>query len=513
MRGRGLRVSRRDRARRYDGRTEPARTSLAAKLRWWYSKAGLTLRFRISLFMLTIGASWMLGQQVAVADSQTLMNKLLDAYINVTPAEVYDTQRRGGITLGSVETRSRVIKPNLISLVPPSVHGGCGGVDLVGGSFSLVNSQQLEQFLRSIAANALNYAFTLALEGVCPTCEQKIEKLKDWVNDMNRNMLDSCHAATQLVNATGLNEWAQSRMQTAQNRDVQTGTATDIFSATTNFVSELVDDTTAGQSTATNAVWEALQKSQAATWFGSLGDNDLKEVILSVTGTLVKSPVDGGGAACQNTDSAKEYCYTEFMPLLTVEHFVDGSDAGPVNIYSCASDAANCLNPKSVQRDWPGLKRRVREILFGPSPGFTGGLIYKLRDPAATFTPTEQGFIQGAPLPVLTLLKNVAQYPGSLVSMGEQLQNLITVEIARDVVLEMITVVQHSFGAQNVQMSAMMHDRLRDRVQEFQARISYEDRDFKSMLDLLQAMDQIGRLAREQAPPSAPASPIARNRS
>jgi conjugative transfer pilus assembly protein TraH len=448
-----------------------------------------------ALWLQAFGVMCILAAQSAAADSQTLMNTLLNTYINVTPAEVYDTQRRGGITLGAVETRSRIIKPNLIALVPPSIHGGCGGLDLVGGSFSLINSQQLEQFLRSIAANALNYAFTLALEGVCPTCEQKIEKLKDWVDLMNKNMLDSCHAATRLVNETGLNEWAQSRMQAAQNRDVQTGTATDLFSATTHFVSELADDVAAGQSTATNAVWEALQKSQAATWFGSLGDNELKQVIMSVTGTLVKSPSDGNGAACQNTDSTKEYCYTEFMPLVSAEHFVDGSDNGPISLYDCGADTTNCLNPKTVQRDWPGLKRRVREILFGPSPGFTGGLVFKLRDPTTTFTATEQGFIQGAP-----------------VSMGEQIQNLITTEIARDVVLEMITVVQHSFGAQSVQMSAMMHDRLRDSVQEFQARVSYEDRDFKALLDLLPAMDQIGRLAREQASPSSPIVATPRNR-
>jgi conjugative transfer pilus assembly protein TraH len=470
-------------------------------------------RLPISIACLLLGVAGALNAEPVRADSQTLMNNLLSTYINVTPAEVYDTQRRGGITLGSVETRSRIIKPNLISLVPPGIHGGCSGLDLIGGSFSLINGQQLEQFLRAIAANALNYAFTLALEGVCPTCEQKIEKLKDWVNDMNRNMLDSCHAATMLVNSTGLNEWSESRVKAATTRDVQTGAATDIFSATTNFVSELADDLKAGQSTSSNAVWEALTKSQAATWFGSLGDNDLKQVIMSVTGTLVKSPSDGNGAACQNTDSTKEYCYTEFVPLLTAEHFVDGSDAGPVNIYDCGSDTTNCLNPKSLQKDWPGLKSRVRDILFGPSPGFTGGLIYKLRDPTATFTPTEQGFIQGAPLPVLTLLKNVAQYPGTLISMGEQLQNLIAVAVARDVVLEMITVVQHSFGAQSVQMSTMMRDRLRDSMQEFQARVSYEDRDFKSMLDLLQAMDQIGRLAREQATPGAPTQPTPRNRS
>jgi conjugative transfer pilus assembly protein TraH len=446
----------------------------------------------------------------AVADSQKLMNQLLDAYINVTPAEVYDTQRRGGITLGSVETRSRIIKPNLIALVPPSIHGTCSGVDLIGGSFSMINGQQLQQFLRSIASNALNYAFTLALEGVCPTCEQKIEKLKDWVDDMNSKMLDSCHAATQLVNYIGLNEHAQTRMQEAQTRDVQVGAAPDMYSAGKNYVSELTDDTAAGQSTASNSVWDALQKSRTGTWFGALGDNELKQVIMSVTGTLVKSPMDDNGAACTNTDSAKEYCYTEFLPLLGVEHFVNGSDAGPINIYDCGADSQNCLNPKSVQRDWPGLKRRVRDILFGVND--TGGLIAKLRDPTATFTRTEQGFIQGAPKDVLTLLRNVAQEPGSLIRMGEHLEDLITVQVARGMVLEMITVVQRSFGAQHVQMSAMMRDRLRDQIQEFQARLNFEDRSLRSELDLLQAMDMMGRRLREEVLPSASASPMPRSR-
>lgn len=457
-------------------------------------------RFARRVLVLACCLGLTLNAETASADSQTLMNTLLGTYINVTPAEAFTTQQRGGITLGTVEARSRIIKPNLISLTPPGIHGGCGGLDLIGGSFSMINSQQLEQFLRSIAANALGYAFTLALEGVCPTCMQKIEKLKDWVNDMNKKMLDSCHAATALVNETGLNEWAQSRMQSAQNRDVQVGTQPDIFSSFSHFTSELISDITAGQSTATNAVWEALNKSQTATWFGSLGDTDLKQVIMSVTGTLVKSPSDANGADCKNGESSKEYCYTEFAPILTTEHFVNGSDGGTVNVYDCGSDSVNCLNPKSVQKDWPGLKRRIQDILFGPAPDNLGGLIYKLRDPTQTLTSTEMGFIQGAPKPVLSLLQNVAQDAGALYSMGDQLQDLISTYLARELVLEMITVVEHSFGAQSVQMSSMMHDRLRDNVQEFQTRVTYEDHDFFTTVGLLQAMEQIGRAARRGMP-------------
>ncbi len=84
--------------------------------------------------------------------------------------------------------------------------------------------------------------------------------------------------------------------------------------------------------------------------------------------------------------------------------------------------------------------------------------------------------------------------------MGDQLQDLISVYIARELVLEMITVVEHSFGAQSVQMSSMMHDRLRDNVQEFQTRVNYEDHDLSTTIGLLQAMEQIGRYARGRLP-------------
>jgi conjugative transfer pilus assembly protein TraH len=465
-----------------------------AKVRLGFTRPVMLLLIALTLFPLS---------PIARADSQALFNKLMGEYINATPGQVFETQTRGGITLGSVSARSAIDKPKLVSLTPPSIRGTCGGFDFVAGSFSFINSQQLQQYLRSIASNALNYAFTLALEGVCPMCEQKLEKLRDWTNDMNKNLQDSCQWATSLVNSTGLNTWAQAEMNSAKQKNAAAGVSSDIAEANQNFTTELDNDAKTGKPTPVNATWSAMQKSQTASWFGSIGDVELQEIIMSVTGTLIKSPVDGSGAGCTNTDSAKEYCYSEKLPLLDVNDFIEGSDSGQVSVYQCRDNTTDCLDPEVVQKDWPGLRSRIRDILFGPAPGYTGGLIYKLRDPTATYTDAEKGFIEGAPLPVYNLLQNVAQYQGSLITMGQQLQTLVTVQVARNVVLEMIDVVRKSFGAQSIQMSELMAERLRDRVAEFHARVSYEDREFEAMLALLQEMEIMARRVRGEQPQKA----------
>lgn len=468
------------------------------------------MRFRISVLA---GASALLVSLLSGsvrADSQALLDEIVEVYVNATPGQVFETQRRGGITVGSVVARSRVVRPNFISITPPSIRGGCQGLDLVGGSFSFINSEQLQQFLRSIASNALNYAFALALEGVCPTCQQKIEKLRDWSDAMNGKLMDSCHWASSLVNATGVDEWHQSRMDRARNREVQLGVVDDAFEALDQFVSEYQTDTQTGEPTAVNAVWQAMQKSQAASWFGTIGDGELQEIIMSVTGSVIKSSLDQDGVACENTDAAREYCFRELVSLLNVEHFINGSDAGPLAVYRCRDGHVECLDPVIEQRQWPGLKRRIRELLFGPAPGFTGGLVFKLRDPTGGYTQAERQFIEGAPLPVYTLLKNVAQFEGSLITMGEQLQEQITAQLARQLVLELISVVQKSFGASSVQMSALMKEKLKERTAEFEARLSYEDREFDNLYKLLQVMDQITRHVRQQQPATSSGAPTTR---
>jgi len=464
-----------------------------------------------------LASAWLLVSSLvctadARADSQALFADMLDTYFNATPGQVFETQRRGGVTLGSVSVRSRVVRPNVISMTPPSIRGDCSGIDAIGGSFSLLNGEQLQQFTRAIASNALNYAFLMGVEGVCPTCSQLMQKLYEFGEDMNGKLMDSCYWAKSLVDSTGLDDWHQSRIKTAQNRQVQAGVVEDAFEALQNFVSEFQADAVANQSTAVNAVWDVMEKSRTASWFGSFGDNELKEILMSVTGSVIKSPAGAAGTECANTDAQREYCFRELPPLLTAEHFVNGSDAGAISIYKCQDSYLECLDPVAEQRQWPGLKRRLREILFGPAPGYTGGLVYKLRNPADTYTEAEQRFLEGAPYPVYTLLLGVSHYEGSLVSMAERVANQITTQVARHLVLEMISTVNKSFSAHGVQMSAMMKQRLAEQAAEFQTRMAVEDREFDDLYKDLNISQDIDRRAKQRQAPMDSAVPAQRPR-
>ena len=445
------------------------------------------------------------------ADSQELLDEIFEIYINETEPQTFETQRRNGLTLGRVVTRNRVVAPNFINFDPPSFRGGCSGIDLYGGSFSFINKDQLNQMLRAVASNSISYAFMLAIEGVCPTCQQKIEKGWDWINNINKELKDSCRWAKSLVNATGLDEWHNTRVAAAQDRERQAGTAEDAFDALDNFVSEFTSDGNVGEFTPENAVWAAMQASETSNWFGAISDAELREVLMSVTGTLIKGETDAAGAECINADGNREYCYREAPPILTVQDFIDGDLAGPVRLYAC-DDEARCLNPAVVEADWPGLKQRVREILFGPAPLFTGGLVFKIRDREAELTAAEQAFVSQAPVPVYTILRSVAKYPGTVLSVGEHLQEMIAGQVARNLVLELIGAVRHSFSAEQQQMSAQMAKLLQARIQAFATRNSVDQHDLRDMAAFMNLVAIASRQISQQEETSGRHAPAVRAR-
>src|SRR6266542_6854937 len=120
-------------------------------------------------------ALWTLSPAVNANGLQAEMNRLFDEMSNATPPGVYESQRRGVMAGGRFTTKTRLFDENLVSLVLPSWKAGCGGVDLFGGSFSFINTDQIVQLLRTIGANAKGYAFQLAFDNVFPDGAKWIE--------------------------------------------------------------------------------------------------------------------------------------------------------------------------------------------------------------------------------------------------------------------------------------------------------------------------------------------------
>ena len=76
----------------------------------------------------------------------------LDDMFMVTGQEpaVYESQRRGGVTMGTFRVRSPINSINLVNLTAPEIRAGCGGIDLYGGSFTFINTDQFRQILDGI---------------------------------------------------------------------------------------------------------------------------------------------------------------------------------------------------------------------------------------------------------------------------------------------------------------------------------------------------------------------------
>ncbi len=45
----------------------------------------------------------------------------------------------------------------LVSMTLPDINAGCGGIDAYLGSFSYINSEQLQRFAKQIMSNAAGY--------------------------------------------------------------------------------------------------------------------------------------------------------------------------------------------------------------------------------------------------------------------------------------------------------------------------------------------------------------------
>lgn len=437
------------------------------------------------------------------ADSAAVMTNMLNIYTNTTDAQILDTQRRGGLTLGRLSARTEIASPDLIAYQPPSIQGGCNGIDLYGGSFSFINKDEMTQALRAIASNAVSYAFTLAMESVCPSCMQKMESLRGTVDEINGMVRDSCHWATALVDSTGLKDVRDGRIAEARGQLTQSGTSEDAAEAEIEGGNSLHQiDQAMGSVDPVNVVWVALQQGNLESWFTAGGDDALMEVVMSLTGTLMKTEerIDIPGTECADDALNREYCFQQLPSLLTVEEFIEGSPTG-VDLYRCGIDPA-CLSPSKVtEADWDGFADLIEDILFGP-PGTPTGLLFKLRAGDVDLTAREQAFLTSAAGPVRDILDAAVISEGTLRSVGGVLQDTLASILARQLVMELIFLVERAFDLQDIEMEELMQARLTARQNEFATRSAETALDMQMLSNLFTIRSEVAaQMARmEEAP-------------
>ncbi|HFZ2274801.1 TPA: conjugal transfer protein TraH, partial [Klebsiella pneumoniae] len=222
-------------------------------------------------------------------DMNNFFNKLGFAS-NTSQPQVWQGQAAGYASGGSLYARTQVKTIQLVSMTLPDINAGCGGIDAYLGSFSFINSEQLQRFGKQIMSNAAGYFFDLALQTTVPEIKTAKDFLQKMATDMNSMNLSSCQAAQGIVG--GLFP----RTQVAQQKVCQDiAGESNIFSdwaasrqgCTVGGKMDSVQDKASDKDKERvmkniNIMWNALSKNRLFD-----GNKELKEFIMTLTGTLI----------------------------------------------------------------------------------------------------------------------------------------------------------------------------------------------------------------------------------
>lgn len=290
------------------------------------------------------------------------MQELFDsvnAQGNVSNPAVLQGQTMNLYTGGSLFMRMPKRTYQLATVTPPSWNAGCGGIDLFMGGFSFINKEQFVAMLRNIGSNALGYGFKLAIQNLCPTCDNVMQALQATAQQINRLNMDSCEAAKGIVNAAVPDIWTRGKQNAAKNFGVDMNMFENITDAWTKVMNneaeankpieqaknsrpEAKDELPTG-----NVVWKALKKLDGIT------DQD-RMILMSMIGSVIFPT----GATAQKPKPL-------IRKEITVEALVGARsslDTITVPIWRCdTTDPDGCLSPTEDEITTKSFKTMVRE--------------------------------------------------------------------------------------------------------------------------------------------------------
>ena len=327
---------------------------------------------------------------------------------NVTPPGVYEGQAAGYFTGGGLTLRAPSRNYQLASMQAPSYRAGCSGVDLYGGGFSYINSNQLVAALRNVGQNATSYAFMLGLRVISPQISNVLEWVREKAEMINKLNINSCEAAATLVggimgidakensqciltrygNGDSMEEARQACGSGGQrNNTLATSNLNDI--AFTNG----------------NIAWRVMWKNMFLR-----SDRDLMEIMMNLSGTIIIDKDLNNENSQPNIIALPSILITKRSELLNA--LLDGGQS--VDIEGCYDTSlemkCTTLTTKNIDvGNGNGLNTRVNTVMTS--------IANKIRARQA-LNPTEVGLLGATKIPVYKIL-NVASAMSDTVAASQ----------------------------------------------------------------------------------------------
>jgi conjugative transfer pilus assembly protein TraH len=353
--------------------------------------------------------AWSMGMAPSAAHAGdlnaevTAMFNNLGTVGNYTAPGAFKGQTFNTYSGGNLYLRSPAKTYQLTAIQFPSAKGGCGGIDLFGGSFSHISATEFKDGLKNITAALPGVAFELALESVSPLLGG-LTKWAQGIQDMiNNARINSCETATSLV-ASAAEAGGFDAQRACAKLAVMMGKDPDIDSAMRDCASNSTSILASARSSSDpdaqalapfvgNLTWKALQTVTTL-------DDPGRELVMSMVGTVIFHPES------DNVDP------DVIAPSITsVKNLLYGqADAGNGNIYVQLLRCNNYTACDVVTQD--------NSYVHQPLTTMVEQMMRDISDHIQTRTPIPNntaavGFINSTSIPVWRMLSVGNSIPGS----------------------------------------------------------------------------------------------------
>ena len=410
----------------------------------------------------SIALAMLCGTNIQAAGLQTVLNEQFNTMSNFTQPGVYESQRRGVLSGGSMVARTPLVNTQIVSMTPPGWKAGCGGIDLFAGSFSFINGEQFIQLLRSIASNAAGYAFDVALKTVCGECLDTINSLQNKMQALNEFAGNSCQLAQGIVNTATDNIGFIDQKDKTNVRlyNGKTGLVDDFLQAWTesggkdNETALREKDNAKYKEIVTgNLVWRQIKRNEISRNFVGVGtlDNEFLEEVMSFTGTIIHEDQVTGE---HNTKTNPRKVYT---PIIKLSDLIEGGRN--VVVYRCQdnNDIDGCLALVQKKENIQGLRDRLINALVGEDR--TSGIIgkYARHTSEIEFTQEEKNIVAALPASIGSGLRNLAlSSQEAAVQAAMHIAGQVAVDMTYNTAKEILRAVERSL--QNAKSSTTVEE-------------------------------------------------------
>lgn len=360
---------------------------------------------------------------------------------NATKGAIISDQQGGYMTGGSILLRGprpKTLQP-LVVQTPKFSYDACtGSADFRFGGLSYITAPEFNRFFKSMSTATGAYAVKMLIKSACPQCEDIMSYLETVARDINGLMLDQCSAAQKIAGGT-FAALSNANQQKCMMQGNIAGSKKDMFEsseqckANPDYYGEVgeKDELKSLLGNEFNLVWKAITK--------DMGDDDsFKELIMSVSGTIIGRKVNGS------------YQFTPKPSLVLsndlLEQYIGISgDGTKIKLYRC-DNKEKCLEPKEVEEALAqndtlrGNISRILAVLVAKVAKGEGG---KLSD-------EEEAVIAFSSIPLINLMEmelaSKARSEDMLVRMGEFI-DVVCYDIITNFLQTMVTKAQTAVEA------------------------------------------------------------------